>query len=455
MSEKGTAMTSPSSLPNPQFRDPCNPLRRPRVLRAACVLLAAACGSEDVTDVRGAAPALTPQAETLEQAAPGPSDTPEAPAPDAPAPPVYAVMYEVYDDVGSTSYLSVLDSLEVDAIDVSQAREYGGGRAFVQAYNNWLFVGDAQTPTVTRYSVAANGSLIEEGSIGFAAFGLTSGQFDSWNATFISPEKAYLFDTGLGNTIIWNPSTMQIVGEITPPDELFREGLSLETTPAALRDGLMFRTFSWVNYDDASYSTDFLLATYDVASNTLLSLESETRCPVPGNLVHTDEAGSIYFSNWIWPVAGSLMRGAPAPCVLRIRPEDTGFDPSWSLDYADLAEGRQGAMFAYLNAGRALFSAFYDERTRFDAETDAWSYVGSNNWRIWQADLPSNRAAPVEGIDFNGGAFTPLQLDGRLLVMVPGGEEDGYATQLYEISDGVATPRVKLPGWSYQFVKLR
>jgi len=40
-------------------------------------------------------------------------------------------------------------------------------------------------------------------------------------------------------------------------------------------------------------------------------------------------------------------------------------------------------------------------------------------------------------------------------LMVPGGEEVNYATQLYEVVDGSARPYVKLPGWSYQFVKLR
>jgi hypothetical protein len=68
--------------------------------------------------------------------------------------PLYAIMYEVFDDVGSTSYLNVLPSLDVEEVDVSEGREYGGGRAFLQAYNGWIFVGDAATPKVTRYSVS-------------------------------------------------------------------------------------------------------------------------------------------------------------------------------------------------------------------------------------------------------------------------------------------------------------
>lgn len=381
----------------------------------------------------------------------GGGDAPQPPAPK----PLYAVMYEVYDDVGSTSYLSLLDSLDIEQIDTSQAREYGGGRAFVQAYDGWLFVGDAAAPTVTRYSVGDDGALVTEGSISFANFGLTTGQFDAWNVSFLSPTKAYLFDYTQGTTIIWDPTSMEITGEIAPPDELLRPGLSLEGAPAVLHDGLLLRTFDWVNYDDATYSTDFLLAAYDIETDQLVSLTPETRCPVPGNLVQQDEAGNVYYGNWIWPVAGTIMRDAPASCVLRINAGETRFDPEWTFDFSSVTDGRQGAMFTYLSGGRALISAFHAERTRFDAETDPWSYVGSNNWRVWSVDLTTRSSAPVQGIDFNGGAFTPIQFDGRLLLMVPGGEEDGYATQLYEIIDGQATPRVKLPGWSYQFVKLR
>jgi hypothetical protein len=149
------------------------------------------------------------------------------------------------------------------------------------------------------------------------------------------------------------------------------------------------------------------------------------------------------------------MRGAPTSCVLRINAAERRFDPEWTLRYDDLAEGRRGAMFSYLGGDQALISAFYDERTAFDATTDPWDYVGSLNWRIWNVDLATMSGAPVEGLDFNGGAFTPVRLDERLFLMVPGGEEQNYATQLYELVDGRATPYVKLPGWSYQFVKLR
>jgi hypothetical protein len=369
--------------------------------------------------------------------------------------PLYAIMYEVYDDSGSTSYLSLLDSLERDQIDLDAAIEYGRGRAFIQSYGGWLFVGDAETPTVNRYSLDEGGQLHFDGEIGFSNYGLRKGSFDSWNVTFINPNKAYLFDFVEGTTIIWNPTTLEIIGDIPAHEEFHREGWSLEGTPGVVRDGLLFRTFDWANYDEAAYSTDILLGVYDVETDELVKLESETRCPVPGNLVHQDETGNIYFSNWVWPVAGSIMRGAPDSCVLRINAGETSFDPEWALSYQDVTDGRHRAMFTYLSNGQALVSAFHAERTSFDQTTDPWLYVGSNNWRIWDVDLENMTGAPVEGLGFHGGAYTPVQFDGRLILMVPGGEEDDYATQLFEIVDGQAVPHIKLPGWSYQFVKLR
>jgi len=370
--------------------------------------------------------------------------------------PLFAVMYEVYDASGdSNSYLNLLTNLDIDEVDPAKGREYGGGRAFVQTYGGKVFVGDANAPTVTRFSVDADNTLVEEDKISFANYGLTTGQFDSWNVTFIAPDKAYLMDFRDGTTIIWNPTAMTITGDIPPPDEFLREGWQFESSPGIVRDGLLFRTIDWANYDENTYIHEFLLAIYDVRTDEIVDLIEETRCPVPGNLAHMDEEQNIYFSNWVWPVESVILRDAPDTCVLRINANETEFDQDWTLRYQDVTDGHHGAMFTYLESGQALVAAFYDERTTFDGDTAPWSYVGSNNWRVWTVDLENRTGSVLEGLDFNGGAFTPARLDGRSYLLVPGGAEVSWATQLYEISDGRAEPRMKLPGWSYQIVQVR
>jgi hypothetical protein len=367
--------------------------------------------------------------------------------------PLYAIMYEVFDDVGSTSYLNVLPSLDVEEVDVSEGREYGGGRAFLQTYNGWIFVGDAATPEVTRYSVAASGSLVEKGVVSFANYGLESGSLDTWNVSFISPTKAYLFDFEEGTTIIWNPTTMKITGEIPVPKELLREGWTLEGSPGIVRGNRLFRTFDWVDNDEGTWLPEQLLGVYDLDNDELLTLVPEKRCSAFGNLVHRDEDGTFYFSSWIWPVGETLLHDGAPGCVLRILPDDEGFDQDWSLTYRELTGGREGAMFSYLREQQALFSVFYDERISADETTDSWEYAGSENWRIWSLDMKTRQAAPVEGIDFNAGAYTPISVDGRDFVMVPNSTWD--LTQLYEMNNGHAEAGLKVPGWTYQFVKVR
>jgi hypothetical protein len=376
---------------------------------------------------------------------------------DAPNPlegdgPVFAVMYEVYDDVGSNSYLAFVNSLDVASIDPGASREFAGGRAFLRVYNGWIFVGDAATPKVTRFSIA-DGELVEDGTISFANYGLKAGSIDKWQQSFISPTKAYLFDMASAKHIIWDPTTMTITGVIEPPAEFTREGLVVETSPPAVRGNRLYRAIFWANYDTAEYSQDQLFAVYDLDTDKLIETVAGTRCPNPGNLVHADEAGNFYFSNWIWPIAGTLMKGRAENCVLRIGVGSDRFDADWSLDYQELSGGKQGAMFSYLANGRGLVSIFDDSQVTFDETTDPWKYAGSPYWSIWSVDIAARTAAPIDGLPLSAGAYTPLQFADRSFVMLP--KSDWSETRLYEITGNSATPGMIVPGWSYMIEKAR
>lgn len=368
--------------------------------------------------------------------------------------PLYALMYEVYDDVGdSSSYLTMLDSLDTERLDTGKAREFAGGRAYLATYAGSIYVGDPASPIVTRYTVDERGELHEEGRIGFSNYGLTSGMIDPWSVNFVSKDKAYVFDGKEGVHIIWDPTAMEILGEIEPPSELSRDGYELDVSPAVIRGNRMFRSYGWVNYEEGDWADEQLLAVYDTESDTLLDLVEEKRCPSAGNLVHEDEEGNFYFSNWIWPVAETLLNDGPSRCVLKLAADAERFDADWTLRYADFADGREGAIFSYAGDGQALASIFYDEMAPVDDDAMPFDYIGQPYWRVWTTDLEGNNAAPVEGIDWSAGAFTPVRFDGRTLLMVPG--ENWTKTQVYEVKDGRGEKLFEIPGWSYQFVQVR
>lgn len=367
--------------------------------------------------------------------------------------PLYAIMYEVYDDESSNSYLSVLDSLDLDALDPSQDREFAGGRAFLATFEGAVFIGSPDEPRVTRYTVDDRGGLIEGASISFANYGVHTGSLDAWNVNFIRSDKAYLFNFEEGNTLIWDPSEMEIVGEIPAPDELVpQEGWAISGSPGLVRGNRLFRSLHTEDYDSYGYSQDSLLAIYDIDDDSLLEVVPQTRCPALGGLAHEDEAGNLYFGNWIWPVAGSILYDWADTCVLRIQPGADRFDDDWQLTYTDLFEGRQGAQFSYVAGGQALVAVFNEDETSFDAETDPWEYAGRDVWGVWRVDLESREKIEID-IPRSSGAFTPVRLDGREFLLVP--SENWDATDLYEVIGERAEHKLHIPGWSYQFVKIR
>jgi hypothetical protein len=368
---------------------------------------------------------------------------------------LYALMYEVYDDVASNSYLHILRSLDdIEDLTPSEDREFAGGRAYLATYGGHIYIGSPEEPTVTRYEVADDGELTEAGVVSFANYGLTSGILDAWTVNFISADKAYLFAYEQGLTIIWSPTTMEILGEIEPVDEMFRDGLTINAGAAQVRGNRLFRTLNWADYESYSWSNEGALTVYDTEADELLEVIPRTRCPSADNLSHRDEQGNLYFGNWIWSIANTLMYDGAKNCVLRINDGEEDFDPDYELRFSDIFDGREGANFSYAADGKAFVSAFHDEETSFNDETDPWEYAGTPVWRTYNLDIATLETTPVEGIGESSGAFTPIRLDGRQFLMVP---FDGWSVmRIYEITDDTqAELKVEIPGWSYQFVKIR
>jgi hypothetical protein len=387
----------------------------------------------------------------VEVGAPADAAAPAEVGPPA-APPLYAFASVVIAPESETTYINLLDTLDLTAIDYGEAIERPG-RGAIAAHGGALFVSEGEEPVITRFAVTSGRELEMTGRISFANFGFEAASLDEWNTTFVSPTKAYLLDYATGSHIIWNPTSLEITGEIEAPD-LVRENLDLDGSTAVVRGNRMFRTFFWKDWKAYTTSREQVLATFDVENDRLISQTSETRCPGLNNRVEVDESGALYFSNWIYNVSETLVRNAPRSCALRILPGAEGFDPGWVLPFADLTEMREAAGLSYLRGGRGFLAVFHHERVTIDAMTDPQELALSANWRLWGVDLGQRTARPIEGIDWLIGGYSTVKLDGRTFVLVPG--EDLAKTSVYEVSDdGRATLRFEARGFAYQLVKIR
>ena len=196
------------------------------------------------------------------------------------------------------------------------------------------------------------------------------------------------------------------------------------------------------------------MAVYDVATNQLLEVIQDSRCPLLYSRPFLDEAGNIYFSGWVWTPAETLMNGAPKNCALRVPRDQNAFDPDWVLTYADdITDGREAGILRYLGEGRALIDVFHHERVDLASGMTSQEISNTANWRLWSIDLERRTGAPVEGLEFKAGGYQDVTVDGRTFLMVP--NEDYSETTAYEVKAGQATPGFKIEGSAYHMVELR
>jgi hypothetical protein len=353
----------------------------------------------------------------------------------------------------STSYVPLVESLDVDVIGLDKAREVVG-RASVMTVGKWLFIAGTTEPRADRYEVQDDGSLVEAGSISFANYGVPEFFYIDYigNVT-ISETKAYAFNRSDGSHIVWNPTTLEITGEIEAPEIPLDRG-TLESA-AIVRGNRLYRTFGFVDYTAWAFSTDVqYLAVYDTESDELIDLIEETRCAPAYSRPFVDESNDLYFSGWVWTAAEAVLNDAPKNCALRIRDGEETFDADWQLTYADdLTDGREGGILRYMGNGQALLDVLHHEEEDLDGDISSKELSESSSWRLWSVDLEKKTGAPVEGLDFKAAGYQDVRVGDRTFLMVP--NDDYSETTGYEVVDGEASRVFRIPGSSYNIVQVR
>lgn len=386
------------------------------------------------------------------------SDTSNAPAnPDGGMlnNPFYALPTQIYsaDFSTSTSFVPLVPSLDVDRISLDAAREVDG-RASVDTVGDWLFIASSGEPTLRRYEVGEDGSLAEAGSLSFLDYAIPYLSIDAWSNEMISSTKAYMLNGSDGSHIIWNPTTMEIEGEIPAPG-IVQEGYQIESSPSVVRGNRMYKVFTLINYETWEFlTTPMYLAIYDTETDELVNLVQETRCPQLYSRPFMDENNDIYFSGFVWTVGETLVNDYPKSCALRVLDGADTFDPSWVLTYADdVTDGREAGVLRYLGNGQALLDVFHDEEATIGPAASSAEVASMPHWRVWSIDLEAKAGAPVDGLGFKAPGYSDEAVDGRTLLLMP---NDTYSeTTAYDLVDGAVVEAFEIQGFSYHLVRVR
>jgi hypothetical protein len=175
---------------------------------------------------------------------------------------------------------------------------------------------------------------------------------------------------------------------------------------AVVRGSRLYVPTLWADWEEYKFSRESVILVIDTDADEFLST-LEVPCP-DINKASVDDDQNIYFSNWVFSIAPTLVDGAPKPCAVRVARGSDALDENWSLTFADVTDGREAAALEYIDDGKALISVFHHERLdegELGPDTDRDALNGSGNWQFWTLDLETRKASPNEQLGFHAGGL--------------------------------------------------
>jgi hypothetical protein len=286
---------------------------------AALFGLAVACGGEDVvlvTPTRG---------DPADLAAPG--AIPTAPADTEPA---ILVSSHVRTPEGGNIYVGALPNIPEGQLDRSRFLELSED-VDVFTHAGYVFVWDREPAIMTRFSVRDDMTLVEGPRLSLASALPGVGRH-----VVISETRAYTLSTSLETLAIWNPTSMEVTAivPLDPPDvdPTFSPSVGMGT----LAGNQVIWPIEW--FGDQTIRRSSMVVIANIASDGPPSFTEDTRCS-GATSHHRDAAGDFY----VYALAGDgffagydLSGGEVRTCILRVKANEPGFDPSYVVDLREL-----------------------------------------------------------------------------------------------------------------------
>lgn len=368
--------------------------------------------------------------------------------------PLYLAVARVFDDTTTTSYLHVLPSVDRDTeVDVSQARELvGAAKLFAYGKDRWFAVGGGEEPTITRYTLDADGRLQEGDAISLQSYGVAS----LWDSLyFVSDEKAYYPDTSQSQLIRWNPSTMEVTGTIPLPDTA-REGyLSYYSASAIQRgDSLLFSVgwFDWKENDTILPETG--LVELDIETDEVTKVDIDTRCGGVTQAVEVASGDAYFVSSALAAADHRLDRLGTEPCALRIEKGEKRFDEGYLQRLAELSGGALAGEPVPVG-GDELFVRVLDE-SKAEIEEGALSFdlTGEAAWTWARWNVKTNDWSSVEGLPASTADTFWFRIDDKVYASQT--KTDYSETTLVDLTaDGAPERALTVPGFLQNIARVR
>jgi hypothetical protein len=218
------------------------------------------------------------------------------------------------------------------------------------------------------------------------------------------------------------------------------------------RDGFLYQAYSWTDTEAYRMANTSVIVVVDTDTDDVVDI-IEANCP-DLNVATQDQAGNIYFSNWVYSPVATIINGDAEACVVKLPKGQSAIDDDATFKFADVTGGHEGAALTMTASGKALVSIFFEGRQEYDPNEDIFDWIFGENWKTMQLDLETLETTEVEGIGWNGGGMYTNRVHGVDYLLMP---IDSYqSTELYSLDDsGKAHLELTTKGWATRVLELR
>lgn len=353
---------------------------------------------------------------------------------------------------GIAGYATGIDDLGTEQnVDLGKALPLPPGGTCV-AHDGAIFVTDMESPVIIRYELDADRVLVEAGRVNFGGEGVTAISPSPNRVKILNDDKAYLVDSDTGQVIVWNPSTMEIAGNIEL--EGFESDIATKTmfvTAVVLRGDQLLLVATY-GIPDLNLP-EMRLGVIDTNTDTFEVTSTTDRCGGLGHFGYTLLGdGAIYLTSNSF-AAGSYRIGSPGsfpPCMMRIQAGSDVFDEDYFVEFGDLTGFSEGAEI-FPGPGNSAFTLVFDEEVAPLPDNPGVRDVSNaNGWRlvrIHDITAAEPETSIVEGTEPTSGFVPSYFINGRTYFGQLGALFS--STTLYDVTDdGPAVEAATLPGFA-------
>ncbi|WNG19585.1 MxcI protein [Cystobacter fuscus] len=376
---------------------------------------------------------------------------PTPPAPTDPNGPRYALVTQVLTADEPTSYIVVTNKVDqAAALSLDNAIQVPGRALGVGiGKSGSIFVGVDEGSKLTRYTLSDNGTLQENGTVSFDAYGVkTIGEYQG-NFQFVSPTKAYYFDGTSSQAIVWNPTDMSVTKAIKL-EGLSIAGSSIIFSPSPVqRANQVIMPVGWRVGPTVTKMAG--VVSIDTRTDTATIVKDERCGYVHSSVLGAD--GQVYLATEVYGSAAHRLGpdNNPAPCLLKFNPDTLQFDPSFYKDLNSLAGGAVTGALLPGPQGTTYVRVLDESIPPQSSFSSARVLASGAGWQWWKVDTTTWTATKQDAFPATTGSTFFYEADNQILYSE---FVEGSSTTLHLLGDN-GKPTVSTLGLAFSFLQLR